>query len=82
MSDAAVLSRGGMISRARQELAMTVPEVWLAYIGVGGDATLALLRTWVAGKSAIPDRDYDFIVQGLNDRFVDRGQNHPVPYSE
>jgi len=73
--------RPAAISAARQELAMTVQEVWLAYITVGGDGTLALLRRWVAGNAAIPDRDYDFIAQGLNDHFVERGQNHPVAYS-
>jgi hypothetical protein len=61
---------------------MTLQEVWLAYVAVGGDAPIHTLGPWLAGTAEIPDRDYDFIAQGLNDRFVDRGLNYPVAYSE
>lgn len=81
MPAASVSARGATICAASQELAMTVQELWLAYVGVGGNATLAALRTWMAGTADIPDRDYDYVVQGLNDRFIDRGQDHRVAYS-
>ena len=61
---------------------MTPQEVWLGYVGVGGDRTLAVVRTWLTGAAEIPDRDYDFLAQALNDRFTDRGVNHPVAYRE
>jgi hypothetical protein len=74
--------RNSAIAAARQELALTPQEVWLGYVSVGGDRTLAVMRTWLTGGAEIPDRDYDFIAQALNDRFIERGLNHPVAYSE
>jgi hypothetical protein len=70
------------IAAASQELALTPHDVWLGYVGVGGDGTLAAVRAWLTGRVEIPDRDYDFLAQALNDRFIDRGLNYPVPYSE
>ena len=79
----AILSpRTAALTTARRELAMTVPELWLAYIGVGGNGTLPAIQAWLAGGTEIPDRDYDFLVQALNDGFADRGENHPVAYSD
>jgi hypothetical protein len=73
--------RNTAIAAARQELALTAQELWLGYVGVGGDRTLAVVRTWLSEGAEIPDREYDFLAQALNDRFVDRGLKHPVPYS-
>jgi hypothetical protein len=82
MPDLVVSPRVAAISAARRELVISVHEVWLGYVAVGGDGTLPVLRTWLAGTAAIPDRDYDFIAQALNDRFLDRGAHHPVAYSD
>jgi hypothetical protein len=74
--------RNTAIAAARQELALTAQELWLGYVGVGGNRTLAVVRTWLVDGAEIPDREYDFLAQALNDRFVDRGLSHAVPYSE
>ena len=81
MRAAATSGRGATISAARRELAMTVPELWLAYVAVGGNATLTVVGAWIEGNGDIPDRDYDYLAQGLNDQFVERGGDHPIAYS-
>jgi hypothetical protein len=74
--------RSQAITAARRELAITAEELWLAYIAVGGDSTLARLRGWLTDGTDMSDREYDFLAQALNDQYVDRGGNHPVAYSE
>ncbi len=82
MHPSVVSARTAAIATARRELTMTVTELWLAYISVGGNQPLPALQGWLAGATEIPDRDYDFLVQALNDGFADRGENHPMAYSD
>lgn len=82
MRPATVSARTAALTTARRELAMTVAELWLAYIGIGGNRPFAALQGWLATGTHIPDRDYDFLAQALNDRFADQGANHPVAYSD
>ena len=82
MPDSAFPGRRATISAARRDLVMNINELWLAYVGLGGNAGLTVLQEWIEGTADIPDRDYDYLAQGLNDAFVERGQHHPVAYCE
>ena len=69
------------LGTAQQHLGITLYDVWFGYIAVGGDASLRVVRAWLAGTAEPGDRDHDLMAQALNDRFLDEGLNHPVAYS-
>jgi hypothetical protein len=71
-----------ILEAARQLSGLSVPELWWAYVVLGGTASPQDVEGFLAG-SLHPDRaQYDRLAQALNDRFTDLGQNHPVPYFE
>ena len=71
---------GGMLE-GRRQLGMSVPALWIGYLAVGGNGTLADVTTWLSGATEVSNRDYDLLAQVVNDQFVSMGLNHPVPYS-
>ncbi len=74
----------GQVSRIdvnRRRLGMTTLGLWIGYFIVGGDGSLADLTAWLFGAGQLSVRDYDLLVQAMNDQFVDRGLDHPVAYS-
>jgi hypothetical protein len=58
---------------------LTIEQLWLRYIGVGGSHTPAYL-TAALTRNDLPDREHNLIVQALNEHFVDQGGDHPVAY--
>jgi hypothetical protein len=75
-------ARGALLARAQQQLGMTLQELWVDYVAIGGDAPQHVLGGWLAGTEPMDDRDHDLVAAALNDRFVERGQDHPIPYSD
>jgi hypothetical protein len=67
---------------ARHELGLSLGDLWLAYLGVGGSATLPQLDAYLTGGTGFNGAQHDYVAQALNDCFVGRGGNHPVPYAE
>ena len=74
-------SRNSALEAARDILGLTVPEVWIAYFGLGGNLLPAVISAALSGDQELGDHDYDRVVQALNDHFVDLDQGHPVAYS-
>jgi hypothetical protein len=70
------------LDRSRRELGMTTCDVWLGYIGVGGDASLIEVESWLAGTSAASAQDFDLLVQSVNDCAVGFGQPQPGRYHD
>lgn len=70
-----------IIEAARIQAGMTVTELWLAYFALGGVASVTTMESYLGGKGALP-MDYDVLAQAINETFVERGGNHPVPYRE
>ena len=71
-----------LLEAARHRAGLTERDLWIAYCAIGGLASPATLHDYLAG-SAIPDRhDYDQVAQALNEAFLDRGGDHPVPYAD
>lgn len=68
------------LGRARQQLGLSVPQLWMAYFGVGGNASLDEVGRWVSGTAEIPRRDHNYLAQALNDSFTELGEDHPVRY--
>ena len=55
-------------------------ELWLRYITLSGRASLSQMTALVTGAAAPDRRDYDLVVQALNERFLDLGRDMPVRY--
>ena len=66
---------------ARRTLGMSVPALWIGYISVGGNGSLAEVKDWLAGHGVLPGLDHDMLAQALNDRFTEAGLEHRVAYS-
>ena len=65
---------------ARSE--MTFEELWLRQVAVGGQAAALEIEAYVLGLLRVDNLQYDIIAQALNEHFVERGEDHPVGYSE
>ena len=74
--------KAAILHAAQQRLGITLYEVWFGYIAVGGDAPLREVQAWLAEVVEPGDHDHDLMAQAFNDRFVDKGMDHPVAYAE
>jgi hypothetical protein len=75
-------SPGAVLEAARVQAGMEPAEVWLAYFALGGMESPEIVRAILAGSFAPSRADYDLLAQALNERFIDRGNDHPVPYRD
>lgn len=67
---------------ALTELQMPVAVLWTAYVGLGGDLLASDIESFLDGTGGLRPGDYDRLVQVANEEFMDRGEDHPVPYAE
>ncbi len=70
------------LDRFRQDADLTRSELWLRYFELGGMSTALQLEAILYGALLASPHDYDVIAHALNERFVELGGNHPVPYGE
>jgi hypothetical protein len=60
---------------------MSHRELWIAFLALGGNARPEAVRAYLRG-SPIDPTNYNLLAHAINERFVENGQNHPVPYHE
>jgi hypothetical protein len=58
----------------------TTLDLWVASVGFGGNLTHPDVDAIVRGERAATAHEHDVLTASLNDCFVGRGQDHPVPY--
>jgi hypothetical protein len=46
------------------------------------NSDLLEIEAYLSGALMPTDIEYDYIAQALNDRFIELGMNHPVPYAQ
>ena len=83
MSD--VDGEGGLIDvldAYRRDAALSHGELWLRYFELGGMSTGLQLEAYLYGALLPSRHDHDLIAHALNERFVELGGNHPVPYAD
>jgi hypothetical protein len=61
---------------------LTLAELWLGYIAIGGTASRAEVEAYVHGAGCPDSYEYNMIAQVLNEHFIDRGEDHPVRYHD
>jgi hypothetical protein len=66
----------------RRDAALSHGELWLRYFELGGMSTGLQLEAFLYGALEPTGHDHDVIAHALNERFVEMGGNHPVPYVE
>lgn len=67
--------------RGRRALALTPGDVFLIYFAMGGTEDQEAIYRFLNGDGRLSDAQFDVLAAALNDEFLDRGQDHPVPYS-
>ena len=71
-----------VLEQARLEAGLSQGDLWLRYFGLGGMSTALQLEAFLYGALEPTVHDHDLIAHAINERFVELGGNHPVPYLE
>jgi hypothetical protein len=71
----------GLLERARTDAGLSHSALWLRYFELGGMSTALELEAVLYGALQPTTHDHDVIAHALNERFVELGGNHPVPYA-
>jgi hypothetical protein len=66
---------------AQSMLGISLSQLWVDAIGLGGTATIFELESYLSGRGELSSFEYDVVAQALNERFVGEQSDHPVPYS-
>ena len=74
--------RSDVLDRARREAMLSVGALWLRYFELGGMGTALELEAYLCGALEPDPHEYDVLAHTLNERFVELGGNHPIPYSD
>jgi hypothetical protein len=64
----------------RRNAELTRSELFMRYFELGGMSTAFQLEAFLHGALEPSPHDHDVIAHALNERFVELGGNHPVPY--
>ena len=75
-------SRAVALAAAQNLLGLSVAQLWLDYLGLGGNLPPAAIGAALTGAITLGDHDHDVLVQALNERFVDLAQDHPLAYAD
>ncbi len=70
-----------VLEAARTQAGMSFEDLWIAYFALGGTEEPDAVRAYLSG-STDQAMDYDVLAQAINERFLDRLADHPVPYSD
>ena len=67
---------------ARERLGISVRDLWLRCLGLGGLLSLLELTASLAGRRTLTATEFDVVAQALNERFMDDGGDHPLAYAD
>ena len=73
---------GRALDRARTDAALTLSELWLRYFALGGNASPVEVEAYLHEALTPATHEYNVLAHAINERFVELGGNHPVPYSD
>lgn len=70
------------LETARKDCGLTTDELWLRYFELTGAASLLELEAYLHGALVPDPLQYDMIAHALNERFMELGLDHPIPYRD
>jgi hypothetical protein len=73
---------GEDLESVRRGLGVDLADVWLAYFGLGGTATPAVIEGYLRGADTLDRLQHDILAQAINEHAMDKGMDHPAPYAE
>lgn len=71
-----------VLDRFRLQAELSQGELWMRYFELGGMSTALEVEAFVFGALEPSPHDHDVLAHALNERFVELGGNHPVPYAD
>ena len=71
-----------VLDRYRERAGLSHGDLFLRYFELGGMSTALQLEAILYGALRPSPHDEEVIAHALNERFVELGGNHPVPYPE
>jgi hypothetical protein len=66
----------------RKDADLTRDELWLRYFELGGMSTAFEVEAFLHGALEPTAHDHDVLAHALNERFIEMGGTHPVPYTD
>ncbi len=70
------------LEHARQDLGLSVDELWMRYFALGGMSTALEVEAILYCALVPDDHDRDLLAVALNERYTELGGDHPVPYAD
>jgi hypothetical protein len=61
---------------------LTLTELWLRYLAVGGTASPARVSAYARGLLRPDSHQHNMIAQAINEHLTDQGEDHPVSYQD
>ena len=61
---------------------LTLAELWLRYLALGGTVSSARVAAYARGLLLPDSYQHNMIAQAINEYFIDRGEDHPVSYRD
>jgi hypothetical protein len=61
---------------------LTLAELWLRYLALGGTASKARVAAYASGLARPDSYQHNMIAQAINEHFTDLGEDHPVSYQD
>jgi hypothetical protein len=59
---------------------LTLTQLWLRYLALGGSASPAQVAAYARGRLRPDSYQHNMIAHAINEHFTDRGEDHPVSY--
>jgi hypothetical protein len=64
----------------RRQLILSRSDLWVEYFALGGEAGPEAFGLYLSGDGGLNTAEHNTIAVALNEQFMDRGLNRPVPY--
>ena len=61
---------------------LTLSQLWLRYLAVGGTASQTQVGQYASGQVRPDKHQHNMIAHAINEHFTDRGEDHPVSYQD
>ena len=71
-----------LLEQARSAAGLSHDELWMRYFELGGMSTALQVNAFLYGALVPTVHDHDLLAHAINERSVELGANHPVPYLE
>jgi hypothetical protein len=76
------MDNGEELEAVRRRIGIDLDRLWVGYFGLGGTESQRAVEAYLRGERPVRRIEHDVLAQAINEDAVDRGEDHPAPYSE